>query len=201
VRHVTRYGGGELGTRRARAAALLMLALPGGAYVYQGEELGLPEVVDLPAEARQDPTFARTKGAVLGRDGCRVPLPWDGEVPPFGFGPSGTPWLPQPASWAALTAALQREDPTSMLALYHDALAIRHEHPALGAGTMAWLAAPPDVLAFRRSPGFACVVNLGAEPVDVADLGLAGGAVLCASAPVAGDGVVAPTAAVWLSVG
>ena len=77
-----------------------MLALPGGAYVYQGEELGLPEVADLPDEVRQDPTFLRTGGAVVGRDGCRVPLPWSGDAPPFGFGPSGTPWLPQPAAWA-----------------------------------------------------------------------------------------------------
>ena len=87
VRHVTRYGGGELGRRRARAAALLMFALPGGAYVYQGEELGLAEVVDLPDDVRQDPTFRRTEGDERGRDGCRVPIPWSGDEPPFGFGP------------------------------------------------------------------------------------------------------------------
>ena len=97
IRHVTRYGGGELGRRRARAAALLMLALPGGAYVYQGEELGLEEILDLPDELRQDPTFLRTGGAQKGRDGCRVPLPWSGAEPPFGFGPGSTTWLPQPA--------------------------------------------------------------------------------------------------------
>ena len=101
VRHVTRYGGGALGVRRARAAALLMLALPGGAYVYQGEELGLPEVHDLPDEVRQDPTFLRTGGAERGRDGCRVPIPWSGSASPFGFGPAGRrPWLPQPSTWA-----------------------------------------------------------------------------------------------------
>src|SRR4051812_24270149 len=96
VRHVTRYGGGELGTRRARAAVLLMLALPGGAYIYQGEELGLPEVLDLPDQVRQDPTFHRTSGRELGRDGCRVPIPWSGTTASFGFGPAQASWLPQP---------------------------------------------------------------------------------------------------------
>ena len=111
VRHVTRYGGGDLGRRRARAAALLMLALPGGAYVYQGDELGLPQVTDLPDEVLQDPTFLRTGGAERGRDGCRVPLPWSGDAPPFGFGPAGEPWLPQPADWDALTAERQAAEP------------------------------------------------------------------------------------------
>ena len=81
----------------ARAAALLMFALPGGAYVYQGEELGLDEVEDLPDEVRQDPTFLRTGGERKGRDGCRVPIPWGGDAPPFGFGPGPSAWLPQPA--------------------------------------------------------------------------------------------------------
>ncbi len=201
VRHVTRYGDGEVGVGRARAAALLMLALPGGAYVYQGEELGLPEVVDLPDEVRQDPTFLRTKGAVAGRDGCRVPLPWSGDVAPFGFGPSGTPWLPQPAGWSTLTAAHEDADPTSMLSLYRDALAQRRQHPALGDGTMTWLPSPADVLAFRRPPGFACVVNLGTRPVDLTDLGLDDAAVLLASRPPDPDGRVPPTATVWLATG
>ena len=90
VRHVTRYGGGELGPAPGPRRALLMLALPGGAYVYQGEELGLPEILDLPDELRQDPTFLRTGGTQKGRDGCRVPLPWSGTEPPFGFGPGTT---------------------------------------------------------------------------------------------------------------
>ena len=101
TRHPTRFGGGAIGLRRARAATLLSLALPGGAYIYQGEELGLEEVLDIPDGLRQDPIFARTNGERVGRDGCRVPLPWAGDEAPFGFGPSGTPWLPQPASWAA----------------------------------------------------------------------------------------------------
>src|SRR3712207_6051396 len=107
IRHVTRYGGGEHGVRRARAAALLTLALPGGAYVYQGEELGLPEVEDLPDDVRQDPAFRRTGGEERGRDGCRVPLPWSGTGPSFGFGPGPESWLPQPPEWADLTAERQ----------------------------------------------------------------------------------------------
>src|SRR6185369_2381272 len=111
-----------------------MLALPGSAYLYQGEELGLPEVFDLPAAARQDPIFRRTGGAQLGRDGCRVPLPWSGEQTPYGFGPSGTrPWLPQPDGWAGLTVAAQRADPDSMLSLYRTALRLRRDL-GLGAG-------------------------------------------------------------------
>jgi alpha-glucosidase len=200
VRHVTRYGGGEQGRRRARAAALLMFALPGGAYVYQGEELGLPEVEDLPDEVRQDPTFRRTHGAVAGRDGCRVPLPWSGDAPPFGFGPAGTPWLPQPAAWATLTAAAEADDPASMLSLYRDALARRRQHPALGDGTMSWLPAPDDVLAFRRPPRFACVVNLGASTVEVSDLELTGVELLLASAPIGPAGRIPPTTTVWLAV-
>lgn len=164
VRHVTRYGGGAEGGRRARAAALLMLALPGGAYVYQGEELGLPEVTDLPDEVRQDPTFVRSLGAERGRDGARVPLPWSGSRPPFGFGPPGSrPWLPQPAAWAVLTAERQALDPTSMLSLYREALRVRRS--VVGDDPLEWLATPPGVLAFRRGPGFVCAVNLRDEPV------------------------------------
>src|SRR5690606_1471337 len=89
----------EVGVRRARAAAMLLLALPGARYLYQGEELGLPEVFDLPEAARQDPIWRRSGGAELGRDGCRVPLPWDRSSATWGFGPAGgrEPWLPQPA--------------------------------------------------------------------------------------------------------
>ena len=165
VRHVTRYGGGDLGRRRARAAALLMLALPGGAYVYQGDELGLPQVTDLPDEVLQDPTFLRTGGADRGRDGCRVPLPWSGDAPPFGFGPAGEPWLPQPANWETLTAERQAVDPTSTLSLYREALRLRRTLD-LGEQPLTWDDAGPDVLAFRRGDTFRCVVNLGEAPVD-----------------------------------
>jgi alpha-glucosidase len=194
-RHVTRYGGGALGMRRARAAALLMLALPGSAYVYQGEELGLPEVTDLPDALRQDPAFHRTGGAVVGRDGCRVPLPWSGSEPPFGFGPGGTPWLPQPADWAELTAERQAADPASMLSLYREALRLRRDLPALGDGRLAWLPAEDAVLAFRREPGFLCVVNAGDAPVTPP----VGAEVLLASHPLDPDGRIPGATAVWYS--
>ncbi|MFC4514929.1 alpha-amylase family glycosyl hydrolase [Streptomyces ehimensis] len=164
VRHPTRYGSGDtgLGLRRARAAALLMLALPGSAYVYQGEELGLPEVVELPDEVRQDPAFFRGDGQDGLRDGCRVPLPWSGEEAPYGFGPGGS-WLPQPAAWAELSVEAQSGDPRSTLELYRSALAVRRELPGLGDGEMTWLDAPEGVLTFSR-PGFVCTLNtLGDE--------------------------------------
>ncbi|MFV2103827.1 glycoside hydrolase family 13 protein [Micromonospora sp. LOL_024] len=166
-RHVTRYGDGDIGLRRARAAALLMLALPGCAYLYQGEELGLPEVLDLPDELRQDPAFLRTGES---RDGCRVPIPWGGELAPYGFGPEGSElsWLPAPATWRALSAAAQAGVPGSTLELYRAALRIRHRHPALaGTDGITWLETGPGVLAFHRTAGDAaltCVVNTGDAP-------------------------------------
>jgi alpha-glucosidase len=187
----------SLGIRRARAAALLMLALPGGAYVYQGEELGLAEVEDLPDEALRDPGWEQSGRTDRGRDGCRVPLPWSGVTPPFGFSPHGAiapPWLPQPATWRSLTVASQTGDSCSMLELYRSALALRREHPALGDGPMQWLDAPPCVLSFSREPGFACLVNLGGEPVRPGC-----NAVLLASGELTHDGLVPPDTAVWLA--
>jgi alpha-glucosidase len=193
-RHLTRYGGGDIGRRRARAAALLTLALPGSAYVYQGEELGLPEVLDLPEEfLTTDPQRGRAEGA--GRDGCRVPLPWAGDEPPFEFG-SGGSWLPLPASWRELTVAAQDTDVDSMLSLYRAALRIRRDHPALGDGELCRQDSPPGTLVFTREPGFGCAVNLGEQPVRVA----IGGEPVLASGPVQwdGDGVeLPPDTAVW----
>ncbi|GGX72671.1 glycoside hydrolase family 13 protein [Streptomyces hiroshimensis] len=165
VRHTTRYGGGGRGLARARAAALLMLALPGSAYVYQGEELGLPEVVDLPDEVRQDPAFFRGDGQDGTRDGCRVPIPWSGEEAPYGFGPGGS-WLPQPEQWAELSVAAQSGDPRSTLELYRSALALRHELAGLGDGGMTWLEAPEGVLAFARQ-GLVCTLNTREEEVGM----------------------------------
>ncbi|GAA2544959.1 glycoside hydrolase family 13 protein [Pseudonocardia hydrocarbonoxydans] len=157
-----------LGRRRARAAALLMFALPGGAYVYQGDELGLWEVEDLPEALLQDPTWERSGHTDRGRDGCRVPIPWSGTAEPFGFGPDGTrPWLPQPAGFAEVSVAAQDGDPASMLSLYRDALALRRSHPALGDGTLEWLPSPDGVLAFSRGEGFRCLVNLSDAPVPL----------------------------------
>ena len=198
-RHVTRYGDGEVGLRRARAAALLMFALPGCAYVYQGEELGLPEVLDLPDELRQDPAFRRTGES---RDGCRVPIPWGGELPPYGFGPDGSElsWLPAPATWRELSVAAQAGAPGSTLELYRTALRVRHEHPALaGLDGITWLETEPGVLAFRRTAGDAevtCVVNISGAEVTVSGHGRP----LVASADLTerGDGYVLPVdAAAW----
>ena len=174
-RHVTRYGDGEVGLRRARAAALLMLALPGCAYVYQGEELGLPEVLDLPDELRQDPAFLRTGES---RDGCRVPIPWSGELAPYGFGPEGSElsWLPAPATWRALSVAAQAGVAGSTLELYRAALRIRHEHPALAGttGGVTWLEGGPGMLAFSRTGGgttLTWVVNISGAPAHVEGYG------------------------------
>jgi alpha-glucosidase len=174
VRHVTRYGRDEkdgpldleTGRRRARAAVLLMHALPGSVYHYQGEELGLEEVEDLPVDSLQDPRWERSGHTVRGRDGCRVPLPWQGNEPPFGFGPAGS-WLPQPRHWDAFTAESQSSDENSMLSLYRRSLRLRREHPALGDGALSWLDSAEDVLAFSREPGFVCMVNLSTEPIPL----------------------------------
>ena len=184
-RHVTRLGGLD----RARAATLLMLALPGSAYLYQGEELGLPQC-DVPPDARQDPVWFRSGGTDEGRDGCRVPLPWSGTAPPFGFGPGGT-WLPQPPSWAGLTVEAQTADPGSTLNLYRTALRLRRSL----AGPLEWLDSPPDTLMFRRGQGSACAVNLGSEPVP---LPRGYRRVVCASGRLDGEFLPSDTAA-WLT--
>ena len=143
TRHVTRYGREdttfsfaskregtptdlELGTRGPGRPRCCRLALPGGAYIYQGEELGLWEVEDIPHEHAQRPDVAPIGVVDPGRDGCRVPLPWSGDEQPFGFSPAGAtapPWLPQPADWKDRTVQAQTGDPHSMLELYRAALA------------------------------------------------------------------------------
>jgi alpha-glucosidase len=158
----------ELGRARARAAALLCAALPGSQYIYQGEELGLDEVQDLPAHQLQDPMYFRSQGVDPGRDGCRVPLPWSGRYPPFGFSPAGAtgePWLRQPGRWADLTVEAEAADPESMLNLYREMLRIRRADPDLACCEFAWLPSPEDVLAFARGERFTCVVNLSGAPV------------------------------------
>ncbi|MEZ7004186.1 glycoside hydrolase family 13 protein [Streptomyces sp. AD55] len=183
---IRRAGDRELGLRRARAATLLMLALPGSAYVYQGEELGLPDVVDLPDEVRQDPAYFRGAGQDGFRDGCRVPIPWTRGGGSYGFGEGGS-WLPQPAEWGELSVEAQTGVAGSTLELYRSALALRREHPALGAGdAVEWLPSAEGVLAFRRGE-FVCVANTTSGPVEVAAPGrllLASGEVAEAEGPV-----------------
>jgi alpha-glucosidase len=192
VRHVTRYGS----VRRARAAALFTLALPGSAYVYQGDELGLPEVTDLPDDVLRDPTWERSGHTDRGRDGSRVPLPWSGVRSPFGFSPpaAAPPWLPQPADWAASTVEAELSDPDSVLSLYRRALRLRRELD----GPLRWLPSPDGVLAFERDSGFVCTVNFTGEPVTV---DRPGSLLLASESAVDGTTAVLPpdSAAWWLS--
>ncbi|MDR2996953.1 MAG: glycoside hydrolase family 13 protein [Microbacterium sp.] len=181
----------ERGTRRARAAALLVAALPGSLYIYQGDELGLPEV-ELPREVLQDPMHFRSQGVDPGRDGCRVPLPWSGTASPYGFG--GTPWLPQPGDWGGLTAEAQQRDPGSMLALYRSAIALRRDLSDFSDQSLTWLELGADVLAFRRGESTICVTNLSGSPIPVP----AHREVLLSSAPT--TGALEPDTTLWLAL-
>ncbi|MGF2951975.1 glycoside hydrolase family 13 protein [Mycobacterium sp. THU-M116] len=190
-REVTRYGGGEVGLARARAMAMVMLALPGAVFVYNGEELGLPDV-DLPDEVLQDPTWERSGHTERGRDACRVPLPWSGEAPPFGFSSATDTWLPIPADWAALTVDRQRADAGSTLSFFQRAIELRKTRDEFDGVEVDWLTAPHDALMFRRAGGLLCVLNAGNRPIP-----LPRGEVILASAPPVGD-ALPPDAAAWL---
>jgi len=184
------------GTRRARAAALLTAALPGCLYIYQGDELGLPEA-ELPLDVIEDPMHFRSGGEDPGRDGCRVPLPWTREGVSLGFGPAegAEPWLPQPRAWAELSVEAQVESASSMLTLYRTAIAARRASSDLREGDFAWLPMPDAVLAFRRGDGVVVLTNFGDAPVALPDhIG-----VLAASAPLA-QGSLPPDCTVWLEV-
>ncbi|WP_433954841.1 glycoside hydrolase family 13 protein [Janibacter indicus] len=186
----------ELGLRRARAATTLMLALPGGAYVYQGEELGLPEHTALPDEVRQDPTFARTEGLELGRDGCRVPMAWEQGAPALGFSSTGAAWLPQPPAYSDLAVDAQTGVEGSTLELYRRLLALRRERrlglagleevEGLGDDVVGYVATSPD------GTRTLVVANLGAQPVTLPQ----GAVVLVASGDLV-DGRVPTDTAVW----
>lgn len=183
----------ELGLRRARASALITLGLPGAAYIYQGEELGLPEVWDLPEDVLDDPVWERSEHTQKGRDGCRVPLPWNGEQPGFGFGEGDPPWLPQPAVFADLAASAQEGDPASTLSLYRAALALRRE--LLTADEQVeFLDLGPDLFGFARASGVSCIVNMGVGDVEVE------GDVLLSSEAINGNTLPADTA-VWVRSG
>jgi alpha-glucosidase len=159
----------ELGLKIAKGATLFMLGLPGASYLYQGEELGLPEHTTLENKFRQDPTFARTKGKRVGRDGCRVPLPWDQSSDSSGFSQTGKSWLPQPESYRELARSIQESDASSTLAFYKSALALRKEL-SLGEGSFAWVTGHtgPDSLAYENS-GIRVIYNFGKNPIDLGD--------------------------------
>lgn len=207
VRQVTRYGlpqtleardwlldgdralfDAERGLRRARAAVLLMLGLPGSAYIYQGEELGLPEVHDLPPEVLDDPTWARSAQTMKGRDGCRVPLPWTAQGGSFGFGADGS-WLPQPEDWAALSVESQEATPASTLELYRSAIRLRSEHLA-GIEAFEWVESTDDLLVFDRER-IRVIVNFGADSFPLPD-----GEILVSSDEI--EGHLPPDTSVWL---
>jgi alpha-glucosidase len=191
-REVTRYGGGALGLCRARAMALVMLALPGAAFIYNGEELGLSNV-ELPDEVLQDPTWERSGHAERGRDGCRVPLPWSGDTPPFGFSTSADIWLPMPPDWAALTVEKQLADAGSTLSFFRRALELRRTRAEFAGADVKWLAAPRNTLMFQRvEGGLVCVLNAGNRPMRLPD----GELLLTSTALV--DEALPPNAAAWL---
>ena len=172
--------------------AMLMLALPGTVFIYNGEELGLPDVLDLPEEVLQDPTWERSGHAERGRDKCRVPIPWSGEAPPFGFSASADTWLPMPADWAPLTAEKQQADADSTLSFFRRALELRRERAEFDGSDIEWLTAAPDAVIFRRSGGLVCALNAGKRPIALPD-----GELVLASAPLV-DGKLPPNGAAWL---
>jgi alpha-glucosidase len=189
LRPVSRHGGGAADLARARALALVQLALPGAAFLYNGDELGLPDGT-VPAQARRDLVWAHADD---GRDGSRVPLPWDDNLPALGF-TAGTPWLPVPAAYAGLSAAAQLEDTGSTLSLYRQALELRRTHAGFRGGEPEWFDGPVGCFAFRRAgTTLVCVLNASAAPVPLppGDLLLASGAL--------DDGLLPPDTAAWLS--
>jgi alpha-glucosidase len=189
-REVTRYGGGSLGVDRARAMALVMLALPGAAFIYNGEELGLPNA-ELPDEVLQDPRWKRSGHTARGRDACRVPIPWRGDTPPFGFSTCADTWLPMPRGWAALTVNKQLADPDSTLAFFRRALELRRARAEFVGDHIEWLSTPRGALMFRRN-GLVCALNAGKRPVALPD-----GELILSSAPLV-DRKLPPNTAAWL---
>jgi alpha-glucosidase len=191
-RQVSRYEGGEPGVRRARAMTLVELALPGVVYLYNGEELGLPNA-ELPDWAMQDPQWERSNHTLPSRDVCRVPMPWEGSAPPFGFSAAGYSWLPMPPEWAPLTVEAQLEDEGSTLSLYRQAIELRQTHGAFAGAELEWYGAPPGCFAYRRKGGgLICALNTSAAPVP-----LPPGEVLLSSGPLDGH-TLPPDTAAWL---
>lgn len=180
-----------IGTNRARAMIMFELALPGTVFIYNGAELGLPDV-DLPDEALVDPVWENSGHTDRGRDGCRVPLPWEGAEPPFGFTTSDAPWLPLPAEWAALTVEAQLEDIYSTLSLYRQAIELRYARLEFSGDTVEWYGAPDGCLAFRRAGGLICALNASPFPVP-----LPPGQILLVSTPLEA-GLLVPGATAWL---
>jgi alpha-glucosidase len=170
---------------------LMMLALPGAVFIYNGEELGLPNV-ELPDEALRDPVWFRSGGQERGRDAMRVPMPWEGDDPPFGFSTSPHTWLPIPPEWRQLTVERQLREPDSMLNFFRRALQLRATRPELSGTTLEWLDASGDAVIFRVAGGLVCALNVTGDPIELPD-----GEVLLASGPLP-DGMLPPDTAAWL---
>lgn len=181
------------GLRRARAATLMMLALPGSPYLYQGEELGLPEVPDLPADLLRDPTWERSGHRRKGRDGARVPLPWTRSGPSLGFG-AATAWLPQPAYFSDLSAQAEDDDPDSTLRMYRDAIRLRH---VLGLSTqdLVWRHTPPGVTGFDRGHTLRCITNVSGRPITIP-----AAATVLTSSPISEPGTLPAEHTAWISL-
>lgn len=191
-RPVTRYGGGAVGRARARAMLLVELALPGAVHLYNGEELGLPDVV-LPDAVLQDPVWESSGRTERGRDANRVPIPWEGGPPGYGF-TTGAPWLPMPPEYGELTVAEQLEDTDSTLSLARRALELRKTHSGFTGATLEWFGAPEGCLAFRRvGSTLVCALNGSAAPVP-----LPPGDLVLASGPLPGN-QLPPNTAAWLA--
>ncbi|WP_132993717.1 glycoside hydrolase family 13 protein [Gordonia zhaorongruii] len=180
-----------VGAQRARAMALVELALPGTVFIYNGAELGLPNA-NLPDDSLVDPVWESSGHTDRGRDECRVPIPWEGSEPPFGFSSSSETWLPIPADWATITVEAQLEDIFSTLSLYRQAIELRYARPEFGGDTVEWYGAPEGCIAFRRPGGLVCALNASTEPVP-----LPPGEVLLVSTPLE-SGQLPPNAAAWL---
>ena len=191
-REPTRYGGGQIGLARALAMAQVMLALPGAVFIYNGEELGLPNV-DLPDEALRDPVWERSGHTRRGRDASRVPVPWGGDAPPFDFSTNPDTWLPIPPGWAALTVQRQLDDADSPLSFFRRAIELRRSRPEFDGAEIEWLDSPAGGLVFRLSSGLVCALNAGRRPMPLPE-----GEVLLASGALV-DGKLAPNTAAWLS--
>jgi len=188
LRQVTRYGGAEAGLARAKAMTLVLFALPGAVFLYNGEELGLPSV-DLPDWAWDNAGRAADRDL----DGSRIPIPWEGEAPPFGFTEARAGWLPMPNEWGPLTVEAQLEDAGSMLSLYRQAIEVRRSHPGFAGDEVEWYGAPPGCFAFRRKGGgLVCALNTSGALVPLPE-----GEILASSAPLQ-DGQLPPDASVWL---
>lgn len=191
-REVTRYGGGQVGVWRARAMALVMLALPGSVFIYNGSELGLPNV-DLPDEVLQDPVWERSGHTERGRDGCRVPIPWEGTEPPFGFSTNNKTWLPMPHEWSDLTVERQLERVDSTLSFYRRAIELRKTRKEFKGTAIEWYGSPTSAFAFRvKGGGLTCVLNAGKDLVTPPP-----GEVLLSSGPLV-NGKLPPNTAAWI---